>query len=82
MTHQFWTQVKSTYRLGELIHGKVEHHMPFGILVDLGDNTVRGIVQITDFVGYTEDDRNQVECEAKCVAKSLGASQDSSTGGS
>ena len=50
MSNPFWTQVKSTYRLGKLIHGKVEHHMPFGILVDLGDNTVRGIVQITDFV--------------------------------
>jgi ribosomal protein S1 len=50
MSNEFWSQVKSKYRLGELIHGKVEHHAPFGIFVDLGDETVRGIVQITDFV--------------------------------
>lgn len=50
MSDQFWNQVKSNYRLGELIHGKVEHHAPFGIFVDIGDNLVRGIVQITDFV--------------------------------
>jgi ribosomal protein S1 len=50
MNDQFWNQVKSKYRLGELIHGKVEHHAPFGIFVDLGDDRVRGMVQITDFV--------------------------------
>jgi ribosomal protein S1 len=50
MNDQFWNQVKSKYRLGELIHGLVEHHQPFGIFVNLGDETVRGIVQITDFV--------------------------------
>lgn len=50
MNNQFWDQVKSNYRLGELIHGKVEHHAPFGIFVNIGNDTVRGIVQITDFV--------------------------------
>ncbi|MBW4665948.1 MAG: RNA-binding protein [Cyanomargarita calcarea GSE-NOS-MK-12-04C] len=50
MNDQFWNQVKSKYRLGELIHGLVEHHKPFGIFVNLGDDMVRGIVQITDFV--------------------------------
>lgn len=50
MNNDCWNQVKSKYRLGELIHGKVEHHAPFGIFVDIGDETVRGIVQITDFV--------------------------------
>lgn len=50
MSDNFWNQVKAKYRLGELIHGKVEHHAPFGIFVDLGDENVRGIVQITDFV--------------------------------
>jgi len=50
MSDNFWSQVKSKYRLGELIHGKVEHHAPFGIFVNLGDENVRGIVQITDFV--------------------------------
>jgi ribosomal protein S1 len=50
VSDQFWNQVKSKYHLGELVYGKVEHHAPFGILVDLGDDRVRGIVQITDFV--------------------------------
>ncbi|GAA6622179.1 S1 RNA-binding domain-containing protein [Scytonema sp. NUACC26] len=50
MSHNFWNQVKSKYRLGELIHGKVERHFPFGIFVDIDDENVRGIVQITDFV--------------------------------
>ena len=50
MSNQFWNQVKLKYRFGELIHGKVEHHAPFGIFVNIGDETVRGIVQITDFV--------------------------------
>jgi ribosomal protein S1 len=50
MNDQYWNQVKSKYRLGELIHGFVEHHAPYGIFVNLGDDTVRGIVQITDFV--------------------------------
>jgi ribosomal protein S1 len=50
MSDQFWNQVKSRYRFGELVYGKVEHHAPFGIFVNIGDDTVRGIVQITDFV--------------------------------
>ncbi|MDX2230268.1 MAG: S1 RNA-binding domain-containing protein [Leptolyngbyaceae cyanobacterium bins.349] len=50
MSDQFWNQIKLRYRFGELIHGKVEYHAPFGIFVDIGDDTVRGIVQITDFM--------------------------------
>lgn len=50
----FWNQVKSKYPLGELIHGKVEYHSPFGIFVNLDDEMVRGLVQITDFVDTGE----------------------------
>jgi ribosomal protein S1 len=50
MSEQLWNEIKSKYRLGELIHGTVEHHAPFGIFVSLDDETVRGLVQITDFV--------------------------------
>lgn len=50
MSNNFWNQVKAKYRFGELIHGKVEHQAPFGIFVDIGDENIRGIVQITDFV--------------------------------
>jgi ribosomal protein S1 len=54
MNDQFWNKIKSTYRLGELIYGKVEHHAPFGIFVSLDDDSVRGMVQITDFVDSGE----------------------------
>lgn len=54
MNDQFWKQVKANYRLGELIHGKVAHHAPFEIFVDIGDDTIRGLVQITDFVDSGE----------------------------
>ena len=50
MSDQFWQKIKSKYRLGELIHGKVEYHAPFGIFVSLDDEAVKGLVQITDFV--------------------------------
>jgi ribosomal protein S1 len=50
MSSQFWDQVRSKYQLGELIYGKVEYHAPFGIFINLGDDLVRGLVQITDFV--------------------------------
>jgi ribosomal protein S1 len=50
MSDQFWKKIKSKYRLGELIHGTVEYHAPFGIFVSLDDEVVKGLVQITDFV--------------------------------
>jgi ribosomal protein S1 len=50
MNKQFWNEIKSKYRLGELIYGTVEHHKPFGIFVSLDNRAVRGLVQITDFV--------------------------------
>jgi ribosomal protein S1 len=54
MNDQLWNKIKSTYRLGEMIYGKVEHHAPFGIFVSFNDESVRGIVQITDFVDSGE----------------------------
>ena len=50
MNDQLWNEARSKYRLGELIHGKVEYHAPFGIFVSLDSETVSGIVQVTDFV--------------------------------
>ncbi len=54
MSDQFWNEIKSKYRLGELVYGQVEHHAPFGIFIAIGDDRVRGIVQITDFVDRGE----------------------------
>lgn len=35
MRDQFWNEIKLKYRLGELVHGTVERHKPFGIFVSL-----------------------------------------------
>lgn len=50
MSNIFWNEVKNKYPLRKLILGKVERHFPFGIFVDTGDEEVRGIIQIPDFV--------------------------------
>lgn len=51
MNSQLWSQVKTKYQLGKLIYGKVEFHAPFGVFVDIGDENVKGIIQIPDFWG-------------------------------
>ena len=50
MNSQLWSQVKTKYQLGKLIYGKVEFHAPFGVLVDIGNENVKGIIQIPDFL--------------------------------
>ena len=50
MNSQFWSQVKTKYQLGKLIYGKVEFHTPFGVFVNIGDEHVKGIIQIPDFL--------------------------------
>ncbi len=45
-----WTSIKKRYPLGTIIVGKVEFHLPFGVFVDIGDEEVRGLIQITDFL--------------------------------
>ena len=50
MNNQLWNQVKTKYQLGKLIYGKVEFHAPFGVFVDIGDENVKGIIQIPDFL--------------------------------
>jgi ribosomal protein S1 len=50
MNKQFWDQVKNRYQIGKLIYGKVLFHKPFGVFVDIGDEIVKGIIQIPDFL--------------------------------
>lgn len=50
MHEEFWKQIKSKYQLGKLIYSTVEAHSPFGVFVDIDDEKVRGIIQITDFL--------------------------------
>ena len=49
MNSQLWSQVKTKCQIGKLIYGKVEFHAPFGVFVDIGDEDVKGIIQIPDF---------------------------------
>jgi ribosomal protein S1 len=42
--------IKSKYQLGQFVQGKVEYHAPFGIFVGLGDDSVKGLIKIPDFL--------------------------------
>ncbi len=45
-----WKQIKSKYKLGQFIQGKVEHHAPFGIFINIGETNVKGLIKIPDFL--------------------------------
>jgi len=45
-----WKEIKTLYPVGSKITGKVEHHAPFGIFLDIGHPVVKGLIQITDFL--------------------------------
>lgn len=50
MDHQSWDQIKSKYKLGQFVQGRVEFHAPFGVFIDLGDASVKGLIRIPDFL--------------------------------
>ena len=50
MEHSIPEQIKSKYRLGQFVQGKVEYHAAFGVFVDLGEATVKGLIKIPDFL--------------------------------
>ena len=54
MYSQNWEQIKSQYKLGQFVLGKVEHHTPFGVFVDLGESSVKGLIKIPDFLDEGE----------------------------
>jgi ribosomal protein S1 len=45
-----WEQIKSKYKLGQFVQGKVEFHAPFGVFVDLDESLVKGLIKIPDFL--------------------------------
>lgn len=45
-----WEQIKYKYKLGQFIQGKVEHHAPFGIFINIGETNVKGLIKIPDFL--------------------------------
>ena len=49
--------IKSKYKLGQFVLGKVEFHTPFGVFVNIDDSLVKGLIKIPDFLdegGMTE----------------------------
>jgi ribosomal protein S1 len=50
MNNLNYEQIKSKYKLGQFVLGKVEYHAPFGIFIDLGDSSVKGLIKIPDFL--------------------------------
>ena len=50
--------IKSKYKLGQFVLGKVEFHTPFGVFVNIDDSLVKGLIKIPDFLdegGMTEE---------------------------
>ena len=45
-----WEQIKSKYKLGQFIQGKVEFHAPFGIFLKIDESSVKGLIKIPDFL--------------------------------
>jgi len=45
-----WQQIKSQYKLGQFVQGKVEFHAPFGVFVKIDESLVKGLIKIPDFL--------------------------------
>jgi ribosomal protein S1 len=48
--YQRWEQIKSKYKIGKLLQGKVVSHKPYGIYLDIGESEVKGLIRIPDFL--------------------------------
>lgn len=49
-----WEQIKSQYRLGQFVQGKVEFHAPFGVFLKIDESLVKGLIKIPDFLDEGE----------------------------
>lgn len=54
MDSSSWEQIKSKYKLGQFVQGKVDFHAPFGVFVDIGESSVKGLIKIPDFLDEGE----------------------------
>lgn len=50
MDSETWERIKSKFKLGQFVQGKVEFHAPFGVFLNLDDSSVRGLIRIPDFL--------------------------------
>lgn len=49
-----WQHIKSKYKLGQFVLGKVEFHANFGVFIDIGEPLVKGLLKIPDFLDEGE----------------------------
>jgi len=45
-----WHNIKLKYKIGDFVEGKVIRHEPFGIFLDLGEDSILGFVRIVNFI--------------------------------
>ena len=45
-----WEDVKARYPLGKFVQGEAEFHMPFGVFINIGELSVKGLIKIPDFL--------------------------------
>jgi ribosomal protein S1 len=52
MDSKSWEQIKSNYKLGQFVLGKVEFHAPFGVFIKIDESLVlvKGLIKIPDFL--------------------------------
>jgi ribosomal protein S1 len=50
MDSKNWKQMKSRYKLGQFVQGKVEFCTPFGVFVEINEPSVKGLIKIPDFL--------------------------------
>lgn len=54
MSNTNWEQIKSHYKLGQFVQGKVEFHTPFGVFLNIDQSSVKGLIKIPDFLDEGE----------------------------
>jgi ribosomal protein S1 len=54
MDSKSWEQVKSQYKLGQFVQGKVEFHAPFGVFLEMDEPLVKGLIKVPDFLDDAE----------------------------
>lgn len=42
--------IKSKFKIGQFIQGKVEFHAPFGVFLNIDDSSAKGLIRIPDFL--------------------------------
>jgi ribosomal protein S1 len=69
MNNSSWEQIKSKYKLGQFVQGKVEFHAPFGVFIDIDESHVKGLIKIPDFL----DEGKMNEAMYPEIGKTIGA---------